>query len=393
MPLRYGLMTVVSVAPSTLTVMTISTDVLPGRSIAGGLAGLGLAGWLGTMSPHTARAYEGDLRQFTAWLTARGINPEAVTPGVTTAWLADLAAVGQQVSTRRRKLAAVLSFYRYAAAEGALVTDPRPHQVPRLHRDDADTGALDNQQARRLWEATAGRPRIRALVAVLLFCGLRIGEALTLQVADLDTQQGATVLRVAGKGGKPRTAVLPAPAVVAIHDWLEQRGGDFPGPLLATSTSQAMDPRAAHRLIGRLGDRAGIAGLHPHTLRHLRHQRRRRRRRRPRSRHRPRPRLTFDDHAVRTRPRRHHPQPRPRRRRRHRQRLNRDTPCKGRQVKRSRPVGGAPTEIVTGRVLRDAWELQPRWAPRSSCYSLAASSLPRGTSLVLVSQPRWVGPT
>ena len=100
-------------------------------------------------------------------------------------------------------------------------------------------GALDNHQARRLWEATAGRPRTRAMVAVLLFCGLRIGEALTLLVADLDTQQGATVLRVAGKGGKPRTAVLPAPAVVAIRDWLEHRG-DSPGPLFATSA--AMDP-------------------------------------------------------------------------------------------------------------------------------------------------------
>jgi len=69
---------------------------------------------------------------------------------------------------RRRKLAAVLSFYRYAAAEGLPLTPPVPHQTPRLHRDDADTGALDNHQARRLWKATAGQPRTRALVAVLL---------------------------------------------------------------------------------------------------------------------------------------------------------------------------------------------------------------------------------
>lgn len=59
-----------SVVPGTLTAITTSTDVLSVvRSVgAGGLAGLGIAGWLGTMSPHTARAYEGDLRQFTAWL-------------------------------------------------------------------------------------------------------------------------------------------------------------------------------------------------------------------------------------------------------------------------------------------------------------------------------------
>ena len=46
--------------------MTTSTDVQPVRSAAaGGLAALGIASWLGTMSPHTARAYQVDLRQFT----------------------------------------------------------------------------------------------------------------------------------------------------------------------------------------------------------------------------------------------------------------------------------------------------------------------------------------
>ncbi len=83
--------------------MTTTADVLPVRSAAaGGLAGLGLAGWLGTMSPHTARAYEGDLRQFTGWLGC-GIDPAAVTPVATTVWLADVAVDGRAVATGRRK--------------------------------------------------------------------------------------------------------------------------------------------------------------------------------------------------------------------------------------------------------------------------------------------------
>ena len=87
--------------PGTLTFMTTATDVLPVRSAAAGsLVGLGIAGWPGTMSPHTACAYAGDLRQFTGWLAARGIDPEAVTPGITTARMVDLAATGQSVTTR-----------------------------------------------------------------------------------------------------------------------------------------------------------------------------------------------------------------------------------------------------------------------------------------------------
>lgn len=40
--------------------------------------------WLATMNPHAALVYEVDLRQFTEWLTAGGIAPEAVTPKVIT---------------------------------------------------------------------------------------------------------------------------------------------------------------------------------------------------------------------------------------------------------------------------------------------------------------------
>jgi integrase len=118
-----------------------------------------------------------------------------------------------------------------------------------------------------VWDATVGRPRLRVLVAVLLFCGLRVSEAVAVQVRDVQEQQGARVLRVTGKGGLPRTAVLPAVAVVAVTEWLQLRG-EQPGPLLCTSTGRALDVRAAHRESRALGARAGVRGLHPHTLRH-----------------------------------------------------------------------------------------------------------------------------
>ena len=190
-----------------------------------------------------------------------------MTPGVTTAWLADLAAAGQQVATRRRKLAAALSFYRYGAAEGVPVTEPKPHPgtqaAPRRRRHRRPRHGPGPPAL----EATTGRPpypRPDRRPAVLRPADRRSPHP---PAGRPGHPAGATVLRVARKGGKPRTAVLPALAVLAIHDWLAQRG-DHPGPLFTTSTGQPVDPRAAHRLLGRLGKTAGIAGPHPHTLRH-----------------------------------------------------------------------------------------------------------------------------
>lgn len=244
-----------------------STALARPISTADTIATLGLAGWIGTMAPATARAYGTDVRMFGEWLAQHGINPDKVTPGTTTAWLADLAAAGQSVATRRRKLAAVLSFYRFAAAEGADVTPPVPHRIAPVQRDDADAGAIDRHQARRLWDATQGQPRTRALVAVMLFSGLRVAEAVALQVSDLQTQDDAHVARVMGKGSKPRTAVLPAVAFLALQEWLTLRG-DQPGPIFSTRTGAPMLARYAHLLVAKLGRSIGIEGLHPHSLRH-----------------------------------------------------------------------------------------------------------------------------
>ena len=228
------------------------------------IATLDPAGWLGTLSPNTARAYHSDVTLFGTWLAEHGIDAYTdVTPAVVTAWLAGL---GQSPATQVRKLSSVCSLYRYLRAEGLTTVDPRPFSAPKVHRDRANVG-MDARTAARVWVASEGQPRLRALVAVMMFSGLRVAEAVGLQVSDVQDQSGARVLRVMGKGSKPRTAVLPAVSVVALTEWLAVRG-EQDGPLFSTSTGAAMDVRAAHREIVRLGRKAGIEGLHPHSLRH-----------------------------------------------------------------------------------------------------------------------------
>lgn len=210
------------------------------------------------------------MRQFAGWLAGRGIDPMSVTPAVTTAWVADLAsgsATGSPLgrASQARKLSAVLGFYRYARAEGLTSADPTPLHRPKVHR--APVTGLSEAQARRVWAATAGHPRDRLLVALLMLCGLRVGEALHLDLADVGETAGERTVSVMGKGSKPRLAVLPAPAVQALREYLAVHG-DQPGPLLSTRKGTRIDSRAAERMIARIGRDADVAGLHPHQLRH-----------------------------------------------------------------------------------------------------------------------------
>lgn len=98
--------------------------------------------------------------------------------------------------------------------------------------------------------------------------GLRIDEALSRDVADLDHQRGHRILRLRRKGGARAVAVLSGPTVRALEAYLGDRDS---GPIFITRTGRRMDEPAAWRLVRRLATRAGLttaAKLNPHSLRH-----------------------------------------------------------------------------------------------------------------------------
>ena len=114
--------------------------------------------------------------------------------------------------------------------------------------------------------------RDQALVELLYGSGLRISEALGLNVMDVDPSSG--VVRVLGKGGKERLAPLSATSMRTLERWLRTR------PLLlpAASVEQAvfvgnrggrLDRRQAARILEHLRQEAGLPQhVSPHALRH-----------------------------------------------------------------------------------------------------------------------------
>ena len=201
---------------------------------------------------HTRRAYRNDVGGFMAFF---GMKDHAqfrtVTRAHLLAWRGDLEGRGHSGATIRRKLAALASLFDHLCESNAVTHNPvRGVKRPKAETAEGKTPALADGQARRLLEAppadTLKGKRDRAILAVLLYHGLRREELCKLKVRDLQARQGVTHLRVHGKGGKLRFVPAHPAALARIDDYLEAagHGGEAPGALFRP----VRNPRGGGRL-------------------------------------------------------------------------------------------------------------------------------------------------
>jgi integrase/recombinase XerD len=122
-------------------------------------------------------------------------------------------------------------------------------------------------------ETLAGK-RDRAILAVLLGCGLRRAELLQINVEDLQQREGRWVLPdLAGKGRRLRTVTLPAGVKARIDLWLTAAGittGRIFRPIHkgdAISGPEIKDEKAIWRLVMRYAKATDLGKLAPHDLR------------------------------------------------------------------------------------------------------------------------------
>ena len=241
--------------------------------------------WLGNerrSSPLTVEAYGTDISGFLGFLTGHlGGEPDlpalsALRQADLRAWLASMAAGGSGNATRARHLSAVRSFFRYLAKRHnvennalKLLATPRARSpVPR---------ALPQKQAREVAEdigemsdSPATQARDIALFTLLYGCGLRIAEALALNVRDAPKSGETAALRVVGKGSKERIVpVLPA-VREAIGAWLKHHPDRQPdSPLFLGTRGKRLDAAVAQRTLRNFRRLNGLPEhATPHALRH-----------------------------------------------------------------------------------------------------------------------------
>ena len=207
------------------------------------------------------------------------------------AYLASLADRQLAASTVGGRLAAIRSFYRHAARQGWIETDPmagvrsprRPGRLPRvLSANDAarlvEAPARRGAQTRRgigLALADALVRRDAALLELLYATGMRISEAASLTIDRVDV--GRRRLRVIGKGAKERELLFGRPAQAAVQaylaegrPWLAAHAANAGLPaLFLNARGGPLTARGARMIVDRWVEATGVAArTSPHTLRH-----------------------------------------------------------------------------------------------------------------------------
>src|SRR5947209_11026953 len=175
-------------------------------------------------SPHTIKAYSGDLANFAAYAGSRGWK--SIDHIAIRGFLSQLYEKGLGKTSVARSLAAVRSLYRWLAREGVveqnpakLVATPKlPKKLPRVPTLEEMNGLLDGEMP----EQAAFPERDRAIFELLYGCGLRNSELTGIDLGDIDYANG--VILICGKGKKQRYVHLEGQAEEALKAYMNARG-------------------------------------------------------------------------------------------------------------------------------------------------------------------------
>ncbi len=229
------------------------------------------------LSPGTVALYVDDARRFLEFLVRADLEasplPREIERASVAGFLARLPARGAGPRTTARVASGLRRFFKFARAAGLIDVEPsvpgsektRRRRLPRAIPEEKLVSVLDGMQIR-------GVPaRERALLELFYGSGIRVHEAASLSIGDVDAP--ARAARIRGKGGKERVALLTQAALDALREALAERSLAFED-----------DPRIA-LFVNRRGGRLGVrsirrivthflppsserGGASPHALRH-----------------------------------------------------------------------------------------------------------------------------
>lgn len=238
-------------------------------------------------SPHTIAAYRDTFRLLLHYAQQRTrkapfqLDIDDLDAPLVGAFLAHLEHDrGNSIRTRNARLAAIHSFYRYAALEHPehAHTIARVMAIPTKRHDSNVISYLDPGEITALLAAPdqdtwLGR-RDHALLTVMIQTGVRVSELTGLHIGDVHLGVGAHI-RVTGKGRKKRSPTLTRETVAVLTAWINELHGKPDQPLFPTRQGRPLSRYTVGAILARHVATAGATcaplaaeRTTPHTLRH-----------------------------------------------------------------------------------------------------------------------------
>ena len=226
-------------------------------------------------SPHTIKAYTGDLDNFAAYIGSR--DWRHIDHVTIRGFLSHLYEKGLSKASVARSLAAVRSLYRWLAQEGVVVQNPAalgstpklPKKLPRVPTIEEMNTVLDGPMP----EVAAFPERDRLMFELLYGCGIRNSELVGINLDDIRLSNEAILIR--GKGKKERyvpfgdsvKSALAAYLPIRMQMLAERKKNT--NALLINQRGGRLTTRSAGRIVKKVAVAKGLPpDVHPHTLRH-----------------------------------------------------------------------------------------------------------------------------
>jgi integrase/recombinase XerC len=226
-------------------------------------------------SPHTIKAYAGDLDNFSSYVGSR--EWRSIDHLTIRGFLSHLYVKKLEKASIARSLAAVRLLYRWLAQEGvveqnpaALVSTPKlPKKLPRVPTIEEMNSVLDGEMP----EVAAFPEREQLMFELLYGCGIRNSELVGINTDDIRLSAEAILIR--GKGKKERYVPFGDSVKSALARYLPARQQLLGGKkkvtqsLLVNRRGGSLTTRSVGRIVKKIAVARGLSpDVHPHTLRH-----------------------------------------------------------------------------------------------------------------------------
>lgn len=219
--------------------------------------------WLHGRSPHTQKAYAGDIVRFFKYVDKQ---LRYITLGNLQGFADSLIDEELKPASQHRILAAVKSLITFAHKIGYLKYDvSKPLRVPKF-KDELSERIMSEAEVQRII-GMENNPRNKLLLRILYAGGIRVSELCKLKWKDIQEREDGGQMTVYGKGSKTNTIIIPEPLWSDLISYRKNSIDD--APVFRSRKGGHLHPSQVWRIVKKSAKRAGIKkAVSPHWFRH-----------------------------------------------------------------------------------------------------------------------------